>query len=152
MSTIYETISVLEQHNKWRRGDETISQLDPFEVGVAIGDAVRLLRELGRLRAEVERLNLELTALGDLAVGYWDDSTVGQVDAILPHAKQITYKDQLKTLFGAHDVITRLRGRAEKAEDELKQTQSSALNWARLLEIKRSLEGVHYLDGHHRGK
>ena len=72
--------------------------------------------ELAQLRAEVERLNLELTALGDLAVGYWDDSTVGRVDATLPHAKRETYKDQLKTLFGAHDVITRLRTRAEKSE------------------------------------
>lgn len=54
MSTIPETISVLEKHNKWRRGDETIPQPDPFEIGVAIGDAVRLLRELAAERAKVK--------------------------------------------------------------------------------------------------
>lgn len=56
MSTISETISVLEEYNKWRRGDETISQPDPFEVGVAIGDAVRLLRELAAEREKVRVL------------------------------------------------------------------------------------------------
>lgn len=56
MSTISETISVLEEYNKWRRGDETISQPDPFEVGVAIGDAVRLLRELAAERERVRVL------------------------------------------------------------------------------------------------
>ena len=55
MSTISETISVLEEYNKWRRGDETISMPDPFEVGVAIGDAVRLLRELAAERERVRR-------------------------------------------------------------------------------------------------
>jgi hypothetical protein len=46
MSTIPETIYTLEQFNKWRRGNKRITAPDPFEVGVAIGDAVRLLREL----------------------------------------------------------------------------------------------------------
>ena len=56
MSTISETISVLEEYNKWRRGDETISMPDPFEIGVAIGDAVRLLRELAAERERVRVL------------------------------------------------------------------------------------------------
>jgi DNA repair exonuclease SbcCD ATPase subunit len=60
MSTIPETISVLEEYNKWRRGDETISMPDPFEIGVAIDDAVRLLRELAAERAEVERLTKQI--------------------------------------------------------------------------------------------
>lgn len=63
INTIPETISVLETYNKWRRGDETIPQPEPFEIGVAIDDAVRLLRELAaerdQLRAEVERLDAE---------------------------------------------------------------------------------------------
>jgi hypothetical protein len=58
MSTISETISVLEEFNKWRRGDETIPQPEPFEIGVAIGDAVRLLREL----TETERLRFNADA------------------------------------------------------------------------------------------
>lgn len=72
MSTIHETIHTLEEFNKWRRGNDTITMPDSFEVGVAIGDAVRLLRELAAMTS-----------------------------------------------------------RAEKAEDELKQIQSSALTWAR---------------------
>ena len=63
INTIPETISVLETYNKWRRGDETIPQPEPFEIGGAIDAAVRLLRELAaerdQLRAEVERLDAE---------------------------------------------------------------------------------------------
>ena len=65
MSTIPETISVLEEYNKWRRGDETISMPDPFEVGVAIGDAVRLLRELTAEREKVRVMREALENLRD---------------------------------------------------------------------------------------
>jgi hypothetical protein len=58
MSTIPETISLLEQYNKWRRGDDTITMPDPFEVGVAIGDAVRLLNELEHIKSEFEKIAL----------------------------------------------------------------------------------------------
>lgn len=58
MSTIPETISLLEQYNKWRRGDETIPMPEPFELGVAIGDAVRLLREHVTLQSEFEKVTL----------------------------------------------------------------------------------------------
>ena len=58
MSTIPETISLLEQYNKWRRGDDTITMPEPFEVGVAIGDAVRLLNELEHIRSEFEKIAL----------------------------------------------------------------------------------------------
>lgn len=60
MSTIPETISVLEEYSKWRRGDETIPMPDPFEIGVAIGDAVRLLRELAAERERVRVLREQL--------------------------------------------------------------------------------------------
>ena len=56
MSTIHETIHILEEFNKWRRGDHTITAPCSFELGVAIGDAVRLLREHVVIKLEVERL------------------------------------------------------------------------------------------------
>jgi hypothetical protein len=59
--------------------------------------------------SKVEQLNLELTALGDLAVGHWDDPTVGRVDALIPHETQVTYKEQLKTLFSASSELARIR-------------------------------------------
>ena len=63
MSTIPETISVLEKYNKWRRGDETIPMPDPFEIGVAIGDAVRLLRELTAEREKVRVLRVAMVVI-----------------------------------------------------------------------------------------
>jgi hypothetical protein len=62
MSTILETIYTLEQFNKWRRGNKTITAPDPFEVGVAICDAVRLLRELFAMTARAEKAKTELVA------------------------------------------------------------------------------------------
>ena len=58
MSTIYETIYTLEEFNKWRRGNKTITAPDPFELGVAIGDAVRLLNELEHIKSEFEKIAL----------------------------------------------------------------------------------------------
>ena len=58
MSTIQETIATLKDYNKWRRGDETITMPDPFEVGLAIGDAVRLLSELEIIKSEFEKIVL----------------------------------------------------------------------------------------------
>jgi uncharacterized protein YhaN len=59
--------------------------------------------------SKVEQLNLELTALGNLAVGHWDDPTVGRVDALIPHETQVTYKEQLKTLFSSSSELARIR-------------------------------------------
>ena len=62
MSTIYETIYTLEEFYKWRRGDETFIMPEPFELGVAIGDAVRLLRELFVMQVRAEKAESELAA------------------------------------------------------------------------------------------
>jgi hypothetical protein len=62
MSTIYETIYTLEEFNKWRRGNKTTSAPEPFELGVAIGDAVRLLRELFVMQVRAEKAESELAA------------------------------------------------------------------------------------------
>ena len=58
MSTIQETIATLKEYNKWRRGDETITMPDPFELGVAIDYAVRLLKELEHIKSEFEKIAL----------------------------------------------------------------------------------------------
>ena len=62
MSTIPETIHTVEQFNKWRRGNKKTTAPDPFEVGVAIGDAVRLLRELFVMQVRAEKAESELAA------------------------------------------------------------------------------------------
>lgn len=43
-----KTIETLETFNKWRRGDESISinDISPKLIGIAIDDAVRILKEL----------------------------------------------------------------------------------------------------------
>jgi len=60
MSTISETVYTLKQFNKWRRGNKTTTAPDPFEVGVAIDDAVRVLRELFAMTARAEQAEAEL--------------------------------------------------------------------------------------------
>lgn len=40
-----EARRVLESHNRWRRGDDSVNQTDPADVGVAIEVAVRALAE-----------------------------------------------------------------------------------------------------------
>ena len=34
--TIHEAVALLENHNKWRRGDDTLEMADPKELGIAI--------------------------------------------------------------------------------------------------------------------
>jgi hypothetical protein len=34
--TIQEAVALLENHNKWRRGDDTLEMADPKELGIAI--------------------------------------------------------------------------------------------------------------------
>ena len=62
MNTISETIYTLEEFNKWRRGDETITMPDPFDLGVDIDDAVRLLREHITLQSEFDKMALSAAA------------------------------------------------------------------------------------------
>ena len=59
-----ETATTLRLFNAWRRGDEEISQPDPYEIGRAIDAAVELLDEIERLRAQNEVL---LTAINAAA-------------------------------------------------------------------------------------
>lgn len=47
-----EVAAKLQHFNAWRRGDEDIPMLDPFEIGRTIDAAVDHLDEIERLRAQ----------------------------------------------------------------------------------------------------
>ena len=114
MSTIHETISLLEQFNKWRRGDDTITMPDSFELGVAIGDAVRLLREHVTLQSEFEKVTLlaAQTADRNVELRFRAENAEAQLHA-------------LTLICGTSDAnkfqswVDKERERAEKAETEL---------------------------------
>lgn len=56
--------------------------------------------ELGRANTRIQELEAKLLCLGDLAVGFWDDKTVGEVDTMGIKAQK--YKDILHTMFIEH--------------------------------------------------
>ena len=41
--TTQQAITILRQHNKWRRGDDTIEMQEPKDIGEAIDVAVRFM-------------------------------------------------------------------------------------------------------------
>jgi len=43
--TIQKAIEVLEQHNRWRRGDEKIEMAEPKELGIAIEVVVKFVKK-----------------------------------------------------------------------------------------------------------
>jgi hypothetical protein len=43
---IKEAISILDEHNKWRRGADDIHQQDPVKVGLAIDKLVSKMRKI----------------------------------------------------------------------------------------------------------
>ena len=47
-------VEKLIEYNKWRRGDETIEQPDPIELGKTIDAAVELMREQQELLKEAK--------------------------------------------------------------------------------------------------
>lgn len=61
-----ETADFLRRFNAWRRGDEDIPMLDPFEIGRAIDSAVELLNETERLRAQNATLMSAINAASAL--------------------------------------------------------------------------------------
>ena len=44
-----QAIQVLRDYNLWRRADEDMEQPDPWEIGLAIDDAIEAMEKLGRL-------------------------------------------------------------------------------------------------------
>lgn len=71
------------------RTDALIEYTGPFDSYIT-----ELARDLERENAA---LKLKLTTLGNIAVGNWDDETVGKIDALGIDGK--TYKDKLRTMF-----------------------------------------------------
>ena len=46
-TALADTIAILTQHNIWRRGDDDLVKMpDPTELGLAIDNAVRILRKV----------------------------------------------------------------------------------------------------------
>jgi hypothetical protein len=113
MSTIPETIYTLEQFNKWRRGNKRTTAPDPFEVGVAIGDAVRLLSELEIIKSEFEKVSLLCAQKAD-----------SNVELRLRAEKAEAQLHALTLICGTNDVnkfqswVDKERERADKAEAE----------------------------------
>ena len=113
MSTIPETIYTLEQFNKWRRGNKRTTAPDPFEVGVAIGDAVRLLSELEIIKSEFEKVSLLCAQKAD-----------SNVELRLRAEKAEAQLHALTLICGTNDVnkfqswVDKERERADEAEDE----------------------------------
>ena len=66
-----ETIAALAEYNSWRRGDETIEQPEPSEIGAAIDDAVNLLRRYDELQRERDRLRAALEEIQHAGSAEW---------------------------------------------------------------------------------
>jgi hypothetical protein len=113
MSTISETIYTLKQFNKWRRGNKTTTAPDPFEVGVAIDDAVRLLKELEHIKSEFEKIALLCARKAD-----------SNVELRIRAEKAEAKLHALTLICGTNDVnkfqswVDKERERADKAEAE----------------------------------
>ena len=55
MSNNQKTIETLQRYNQWRRGDESIEQPDPKEIGIAIDDAITRIDQLDRLNESLAK-------------------------------------------------------------------------------------------------
>ena len=130
MSLAKETLLFLAHFNSWRRGNDVTLSFDPTEVGAAIDHAVYLLRRYDDMEREnvdlkqrANELELKLTALGNIAIADWDNSTVGEVDKVV-NSHKTTYNDQLRTLFTTNpEKIKKL----EQENAELRTALNTAL-------------------------
>lgn len=50
-----EALELLQRHNRWRRGDNSIEMADPRAIGLAIDEACRVLAE--HIEHEKEKTN-----------------------------------------------------------------------------------------------
>lgn len=55
MSDNQKTIETLKRYNQWRRGDESIDQPDPKEIGIAIDDAIKIIEQFDRLNESIDK-------------------------------------------------------------------------------------------------
>jgi hypothetical protein len=65
----------LREFNRWRRGDETLEQPNPADIGAMIDEAADRLEELERELAvwkhEAKRLEAELAKFDETAIEWW---------------------------------------------------------------------------------
>lgn len=55
MSDHQKTIEFLQRYNQWRRGDESIEQPDPTEIGIAIDDTIKIIQKFDRLNESLAK-------------------------------------------------------------------------------------------------
>ena len=51
-----ETITILRNFNKWRRGNENIPQLDAREIGKAIDAAVEMIEHMEKMKVALREI------------------------------------------------------------------------------------------------
>jgi hypothetical protein len=135
MSTIPETISLLEQYNKWRRGDDTITMPEPFELGVAISDAVRLLREHATLTAEFEKLTLlaAQTADRNVELRFSNESFLNKAEGYLERAQKAEAQLHALTLICGTSDANKFQSWVDKERERADKAEAECLEQARLL-------------------
>jgi len=93
-----ETATTLRLFNAWRRGDEEISQPDPYEIGRAIDVAVELLDEIEAMEKQepvawLHETRRDSDVVTDAVKHVWGKVAVGSMAAysiplyVLPDAK-----------------------------------------------------------------
>jgi hypothetical protein len=70
MSDNQKTIEFLQRFNQWRRGDESIEQPDPTEIGVAIDDAIKCIGQLDTMADALGMIATHNHADGQCDNGY----------------------------------------------------------------------------------
>lgn len=86
-------------------------------------ELVAIRGELADVKRERDEAQLRLAVLGDIAVGNWDDSTVGEVDSVVKEPRR--YKDALRVLFVDNPkTIAQLRSNNARLQED-----SELLEW-----------------------
>lgn len=116
-----------------------------FECGCGVDwtnpEIYKLRHELAEARKtcakdqeQIKRLEIELAAIGEIAVVDWDDQTVGKVDQVLDKPVGV-YRDELRRLFVEQpERIAELERELAEARDELQTLHLNAARDAQLIE------------------
>lgn len=63
MNKTQKTIQFLVRYNAWRRGDETVEMPAPEEIGDAIDNAVKLLRQYDEMEGAIVNFRQKISKL-----------------------------------------------------------------------------------------
>lgn len=69
MTNCTETTTILRQFNAWRRGEDSIDQPDPREIGLAIDAAIEMIESAAEDRALCDKLADILTRTANVLKG-----------------------------------------------------------------------------------